>query len=274
MKNLTYMILGVWLLSSSPAGAVEKTDSWDQVFPVSGNAPRLVVHNVWGDVRVNASSAGEIRMAVAERRWAPTQALFERSLEVLPLLLEADDNSVSLMLGGQDRWQRSNPCRGCRVDLDIEVWVPADAQIEVRTVNDGQVRVDGVEGLVSASNVNGPVFVSGARDCGRVKSINGQLDLTLTGSPGQACEVETINGDITIALPTGSGMDLAVDLFNGSVHSEFEIEPVALEPSVKKTRDGKRVRYKINQAGGLRIGAGGPVFSVKSLNGDIAIKEI
>ncbi len=260
-------------LPCNAAPWVEQSDQWQQSFPVNTQTPRLKIENIWGDVRVRAGEVDEIKVSVSEHRRAPTQALFDRSLEILPLSLVADPQGVSVVVGQANNFRRKNPCRGCQLTVQFDVTIPSGSQIEVSTVNDGKVTVDGVTGVVSARNVNGPVEVAGAQRCGRLKSINGPVRVTLTQPPNRDCELETINGDITVEMPADSSVDLALELFNGNLHSEFEVEPLATTPRVKKSRKGTTLRYQVSQAGGLRIGNGGPSFSVKSLNGDIKINK-
>ncbi|MFK7958773.1 MAG: DUF4097 domain-containing protein [Lysobacterales bacterium] len=277
MKAINMCVVAITAAASLPArGAdwVEQSDQWEQAFPVSTETPTLKIENIWGDVHVRTGAVDQIRVSVSEHRRAPTQALFDRSLEVLPLTLEADAQGVSLVVGERNHFRRENPCRGCQLDVQFDVTIPPGSRIEVSTVNDGDVVVEGVIGLVSARNVNGPVKVTGAQHCGRLKSINGAVRVTLDQPPSKDCELETINGDITLNIPAGSDIDLALDLFNGKLRSEFEVESMALTPQVEKSRKGKRLRYKISQADGLRIGNGGPSFSVKSLNGNIKINKI
>ncbi len=281
IKMLVSVILAA--IASSPAALhaaawVEQSDQWEQRFPVATATPTLVISNIWGDVRVSVGPVDEIWVKVSEHRRAPTQALFDRSLDVLPLTLSADDQGVSLIVGKPHQRRQHDPCRGCQLDVQFDVTIPAGSQIDVSTVNDGKVDVDGVTGLVSARNVNGPVRVSGAHQCGRVKSINGAVQLQLVQvlipAPGEGCELETINGNITLQLPADAGLDLAMELFNGSLRTEFEVESMAMTPKVEKSRKGNRLRYEISQAGGLRIGAGGANLFVKSLNGDIQINKL
>ena len=86
--------------------------------------------------------------------------MFDLSLDRINLDVETTSNSVSILVGDRDnRWDRMDHCRGCRVDYQFDVVVPPNAVIDVGTVMDGLVDVSGVTGVVSASNVNGSVSV-------------------------------------------------------------------------------------------------------------------
>jgi len=256
------------------AAPVSESRVWTETYPIDTVAPHLTISNIWGNVRVRPGNSGEIRVTVDERRSAPNRELFERSLETLKLDVEADTHGVSILVGERsNNWERRNPCRGCRVDYQFEVLVPAGTQLDVATVLDGTIDVAGIVGLISASNVNGPINVREVRDCEMLESVNGEVNVSFTVAPGRDCNIETINGDITLALPSGSGLDVALDLFNGRLISEFSVDALALPATVEHTSDGDGHRYRIRQSAGLRLEGGGPMFSISSLNGDIRIQK-
>ena len=268
---------GIIALISSTAAVAEpvaKSDTWAETFLVATATPRLVISNIWGNVRVRPGSAGEIYVTVDEHRSAPTQALFDRSLEILRLDVAADSNGLSIVVGDRNQpWERRDPCPRCRVDYQFDVVVPPGTQIDVKTVTDGRIDVVGITGTISASNVNGPISVSEIRNCEALESVNGAVDLSFSLAPGQDCNIETINGDITLNMPDGTGLDVALDLFNGRMVTEFQVDSYALPAQVEHSSNNGRHRYKIQQSAGLRLEGGGPTFSISSLNGDIRIQK-
>lgn len=268
------VLIGLLLTTVHAAERVTEHSTWSATYPVSAASPRLVVSNIWGGVSVKPGPPGTITLEVDERRSAPTRELFDRSLDVLRLETEADASGVALIVGGDERQRhRDDNCRGCRVDYQLALTVPAGASIDVGTVMDGRVTVEGITGPVSASNINGPVSVTGARDCTAVESVNGPVDLRLADAPGSPCRLATINGDITLGLPAGAGIDVALDLFNGRAISEFEVAPLAIPAEVEEFEEGGRYRYRITQPAGIRLGGGGPLFSFSSINGDVRIES-
>lgn len=260
--------------NAAAADPVTQQQSWRQAYTVDTPAPRLRIDNIWGSVRVRSGGPGEIVIAVVELRSAPDQALFERSLEQLRLDVEADTGGVSIQVGDRhNRWRHEDECRGCRVDYQFDVLVPPGSIVDVATVMDGIVDVQDVDGTVSAGNVNGPVEIGGLRDCDSINSVNGKVRLGFSQVPTQDCSIETVNGDITIDVPAGSNLDLAVDLFNGDIRSELPVDTFAPPATVEHVVEDGRNRYRIQQLAGIRIGAGGPVYTVASMNGDVRIRK-
>ena len=275
--NARHLILLPVLLAPMTALAadrVEERDAWTETWTVTADEPLLDISNIWGNVIVQPGAEGEITLSVKELRSAPTPELLTRSHEALPVNVAGDEAGVSLVVGHRDeRWQRMDPCRHCRVALDIEVRVPRGARIDVATVNEGRVSVSGITGPVSARNVNGPVTVEGAHACEELASVNGAVRIGFDARPGGDCSIETINGDIRLSVPADSGLDIAMDLFNGRVVSALPVDPLALPARIEHSTSGGRHRYTIDQPAGIRIAGGGPVFSVSSMNGDVRIQK-
>jgi opacity protein-like surface antigen len=253
---------------------VKENSSWTDSFPVTAQQPVLEIENIWGDIRVRPGKTGEIRVTVQEFRSAPDQKRFDDSKETLKLTTETDENGVHLYVGNRNHyWHGRDICRGCKAVYQFDVLVPPDTLLDVSTVNEGRIDVSGVSGKISAANVNGDIEVAGMRDCSEMNSVNGEVNLGFVSPPGQNCEIETINGDITLAMPGDSGFDLAVDLFNGRLLTQLPVDALAIPASVEHLESNGRHQYRIEQKAGVRVGAGGPTFTVSSMNGDVRIQK-
>lgn len=267
-------VAGVCASANLHAQTVSESREWTDSYPVSGVSNTLEISNIWGNVEVRQGEAGKIVVSVKETRSAPDQQLFDRSLEVLKLTTESDENGISLIVGQRwGNWRHHQSCRDCRVEYQFDVQVPAQTDIDVSTVNDGKVKVTDVEGRISASNVNGPIFVSNAQLCNSFTNVNGVVDLSFTQSPQNDCEIETVNGDVKLALPASAGINLALNQSNGKVISEFDVDSFSLPAKVEHIESDGINRYRIHQAAGLRLAGGGKIFTISSLNGDIRIQK-
>jgi hypothetical protein len=263
------------LLASGTANAtVSDQKTWSDTYPVSAAVPKLLIDNIWGNVRVRSGSTREIVVTVNEKRSAPTQELFDLSKETIYLDVQADAAGVSLIVAKPERQMgRRDRCRGCRVEYQFEVTVPAGTDVDVSTVTDGGIDVAGTGGPVNASNVNGPVAARDLQDCAQIESVNGAVEVSFARSPSRDCSIKTINGDITLTVPGSAGLDAALSMMQGKVVSEFDLEPLALPAKVEQRNEDGRFIYHIAQAAGIRLGKGGPTFSIESLNGDLRIRK-
>ncbi|MEO1201118.1 MAG: hypothetical protein AAFX10_00330 [Pseudomonadota bacterium] len=276
MPKTNYLFILILTTAAALAAEPVKFDAeWQETYPVDGDAPALYVRDVWGPVTVRNGPPGSIQVSVKTRFSAPDEQRLERTRSIFAIDVETSAESVALRVGDTDYgFRRENLCRGCKALHAFDIRVPAGASVDIGSVNEGIVRVDGVRGRVSASNVNGPVQVSAAAACDSVESVNGDVELEFEQGPLLQCSVETINGDIRVSVPGGSDIDFAVDLNNGRIVSEFDVSPFALPAVVERRESGDGRSYRVSRASGVRIGRGGPLFSVASLNGDLTIAEI
>lgn len=275
--KLHYILLIALLLPTGnvySATSVTEQKTWSESYAVQTTSPRLVVSNIWGSVRVRPGKSDEISVSVTELRSAPDQQRFDHSLEVLKLSIEASADGLSMLVGDpEERWHFRNRCDECRVDYQFDILVPPGSAVKVGTVMDGRVDVHGITGTVSASNVNGPIRVRGLHECTSIESVNGKVELGFSQAPVHDCSIETVNGDITLDVPDGTGLDVTMDLFNGDIVSNLQTASIAMPATVEHTIENGRNQYRIQKLTGLRIGAGGPTYSISSINGDVRIQK-
>lgn len=271
MRNAS-MALGALLIgAAASAQPVVEQKSWQHSYPVTSATPKLVVRNIWGSVKVQSGAAGAIVVSAVEKRSARTAVDFEKSKEQLRLEVVASTDGVSLVVDTPDRRERTDVCQECSLEYQFEITVPTDALVDVRTVTDGRVEVTGLRGPVNAGNVNGSVAVRGIGECSSIDSVNGTLEVTFARAPSENCDLKTINGAITVGLPAGAGLDALLDLGHGHIETEFDVDGMPVAPRVERNREQDRWRYRVRQSTGVRLGAGGPIFTFASLNGDVRI---
>ncbi|MGI9201466.1 MAG: hypothetical protein ACR2QL_10425 [Woeseiaceae bacterium] len=282
MKNIMSLAITLLLTTgiANSATPVTEEKTWTETYAVGTSAPLLEINNIWGGVRVRTGDSNQIVVKISEVRSAPNQEMFDLSLRRITLNTAADADGVSILVGDSEArydrknlWNRMDQCRDCRVDYQFDVFVPPDSVVEVSTVMDGLVDVSGVTGIVSASNVNGSVSVDNIRDCESINSVNGRVNIEFSAAPVRDCEIETINGHITLNIPDNASLDVAADLFNGEIKSDFPVDALSLPATVEHIQDDGRSLYRIQKLSGVRIGAGGPIYSIASMNGDIRIRR-
>lgn len=174
MKLIALSLLALIPALGNAAKADPVTDSndWTKTYQVTTTSPTLDVRNIWGSVRIRAGKAGEITVSASESRSAADRESFEASLDVMRLNTEASDTGLSLTVGDpENRWDWRGPCRECRVYYEFDITVPPGTQLDVGTVMDGVVDIDGISGPVSASNVNGRIVVQGISNCSAIESV-------------------------------------------------------------------------------------------------------
>lgn len=274
-KYLSLLIVFAFFIDfASAATPITEEKAWTETYAVGTSTPHLEISNIWGGVRVRTGKVGEIIVSVTALRTAPSEELFHMSLQRINLDIEADSNGVSILVGDRNnRWNQMDRCRGCRVDYQFDIVVPPDSVVDVGTVMDGLVDVSGVTGVVSASNVNGSISVEKIENCASINNVNGRIKVSYTKAPVDDCDIQTVNGNITLNVPDNTSLDVTADLFNGEIESDFPVDSLSLPATVEHIIKDGRNRYRIQQLSGVRIGAGGPTYSIASINGDVRIRR-
>jgi len=269
------------VLVASPAFAAERSDEIRRDFRLSasGGSRLLVVDNVLGAVTVRAGSPGDaIRVVIRREASARRADRLDLAFTEVELAVEETTGRLELIQDGpfrchegrRGRWGRNcdwNP------DYDLvwnwEIEVPADLDVEIGTVNDGDVQIDGVRGHVTAQNVNGAVALEGLAGELEAQTVNGPITAAWASAPTAPASLQTVNGEIEIRVPEGSGFEVSFDTLNGDLWSDLEVAAAPTRATASRGRSGS---YKLGRDSAVRVGAGGPRFDCQTVNGDILLR--
>ena len=239
----------------------------------------VIVDNVFGSVRVAAHDRNTVDMRATETLRGDTQADLDRARAEVELRTVREDGRVAFQVRrpndncGTDCSCRCNNWDGYVAEYDIELLVPRDAAIELKTVNDGEIVVDGVRGDFDVRNVNGAVRLSGLRGAGRATTVNGPLEVSFERTPPGPTSFKTINGEVEVTFPNDLAADLEFQTMHGEIYTDFDVEPLARDPVGERTRDGTAFVIRAQRPSAVRVGRGGPTHSFETLNGDIYVRE-
>lgn len=274
------------LLGPPAASALERNETVRREFTLAPGGERKVsIDNVFGSVKVTGGSGD--RVTVEIKQWAKSrrESSLAAAFEDVTLEERQDGGRLELAQDGPFRcesrgWHRRSG--SCDWDPDYElswewtVTVPADVELEVETVNDGNVVVAGVRGAVDLSNVNGEIHARGLVGDAELSTVNGDVVAEFERVPERGGSFETVNGEIELSLPEGADAEVAFETMNGEIYSDFDVEAVpqrAVVDDEEGRRGGGRKSYRLDRDAVVRIGAGGPRFDCETLNGDIVVRS-
>ena len=279
--------LAVALLGPPALSAVERNEELRREYTLPAGDRSVEIDNVFGSVRVTAAKGDKVTVTI--RQWAKSRHQDELALAFEEVTLEEHQSGgrLELVQGGPFRCDRRgrrgwNNCdwdRDYEISWEWEVAVPADVALEVGSVNDGDVHVNGVRGRVRAKNVNGEVHVAGLAAEAEISSVNGDVSAEFERVPEAGGSFETVNGEIELTLPAGAQAEVAFETMNGEIYSDFEVAAVpqrtsrADDDDEHGRRHGSKRQYKLDRDAVVRIGAGGPRFDCETLNGDIVVRS-
>lgn len=176
--------------------------------------------------------------------------------------IDEDDNEISF-----DADPRADK-------VTILARIPRRANVSLSTVNDGEIIVRNIVGNLELSNTNGPVTARDISGSVIAESISAAIDVSFANLDDvNASSFETLNGDISVAIPAGSGAQLHLDSGQGEITSDFEVEVMPTEGTVTRDEGGNGVAIRIENVIVARINGGGPVLRLKSLHGDMHIRQ-
>ena len=285
MKN--FIIYALCLGSAYLAlGQEEKeTITKDISFRNGGSNPVLQVDNINGDVVVEAYDGNTIQLQVEKTVKGKTADDLARAKQEVKLGIEQAGDSVLVFIDGPmlyrrgpTGWRRYSENnthwdRDYSYAFHFKIRVPARTHLFVSTINEGDLRVDKTQGVVHASNVNGPLYLTGIVGPTKAHTVNGEIEVTYRQNPPQACSYKTINGNIAVSYPASLSADLRFKTQNGEAYTDFEAVE-ELSATVEQTKHASKGNsYHYRSGAGLRIGKGGPEHSFQTLNGDITVKK-
>ena len=141
---------------------------------------------------------------------------------------------------------------GFHVDSDLEIHVPAGADVEIEAFN-ADITVSKVTGSVEANTVNGDIRVDGSRGEVDVETVNGDVEVSGTATKVVA---ESVNGTVRVRGASGDVEALTVNgelLVAGGMLRRGSLETVA-----------GSIRFE----GGLAPGAD---VDIESVSGDVEL---
>lgn len=178
------------------------------------------------------------------------------------LEVEEDDNEISL-----DADWRINK-------VSVVARVPRRTDVELHTINDGEIIVSNLIGDLELYNTNGPITAKNITGSVIAESVNDQIDISFAGfAEDGASSMETINGDIILGIAKGMGVTTHLDTAKGEMYSDFEVDVRPVEQVIKRDDRKDGVSIQIESVVIADINGGGHVVRMKSLHGDLNIRE-
>jgi len=162
-----------------------------------------------------------------------------------------------------------------RQPASLFIQVPANCSLNVSTKNDGNIVVEGVQGEIEASNLNGPVTLTRVAGTVMAHSLNGKVLVSMDRvESGKPMSFSTLNGDIDVSLPADIKANVKMKSDHGSMMSDFEIAQTPTSQLEGGQRDSKGMyKVSINRVLNGTINGGGQQMQFTTMNGTIYIRK-
>ena len=287
MKN-AFTFLAVWLVTTTVVHSQEYSDKVTKNFTFRNDPAKSVLYiaNINGSVTVESYSGSEIRIEGERSIKAKNASAYDKAKAEFGLgIIDKQDSAILYLTGicGSENWMMSRPSdkkwsyytEDCRQDFDfrmnLTIKVPADLNIYISTINNGDVKVSGVNGSLNLHNVNGDVFAEGIRKPTVAKTINGDVELYFDRVPDSGT-FYTLNGDINMWMPQGFSANATFKSFNGDIYTN--VDDVSQQPVLNKTASTKKgTSFKAEISSTITFRKGGGLLKIETFNGNAYVKE-
>ncbi len=276
MHTRLSIALGLLLACPLLAAEVEENETIQKTYTLSGSAPKkVVVDNINGSIHVSGYAGSEIRLTAHKRLRADSKEDADRARRDVVLDISQDANTVRFYVDGPFRCKDGGvhmhrDDQDYEVKYDFELQVPRDTATDLKTINDGEIKVENVAGDYKVNNINGGIEMTEAAGSGKVYALNGRVTVLFRENPRGASSFGSLNGEVRISFQPDLNADLRFKTFNGGVYTDYPVTYLPLPVSAGERHNGKFV-YKSNEWSAVRVGRGGPALSFDAFNGNIRI---
>ncbi len=290
MKKIFIPLFAGFVLScaQSPAHAQEFKEHISKTFtlPKAASTQVLSLYNVSGSVKVEGYAGDKVILEIDKTITAKDEVALEKGKNEVKLAFEQVGDTLWAYTASPED---SRPHRRYRYDnwddddkekihyrykFAYTVKVPFGMNLNVSTVNDGDVEVKDVAGRLRIRNVNGAIEIINAKNTTDARTINGNLTVNYLTNPTEESNYYTLNGKLTVKYQSDLSADLQFKSMNGAFYTDFP-EIAIMPKTVVKTQEkkGDGTLYKLNKTSDVRIGSGGKLFKFETLNGNIYIQK-
>ena len=230
---------------------------------------RLEAGLVNGSITVKAHAAGNVVVEARVRNRSEAESGENNKKRVLipttGLTVEEENNEVHV---GTDSVQRT---------VDLTILVPARTSVNLRSVNEGNILVSGINGELDVDNVNGDVTLQDVSGYAVAHALNGELKANFKSMDRQKpMAFSSLNGDIEVTFPADLKATVSLTSDQGDVFSDFDIQMQNRAPQqiVEDARGkGGKFRVRIDKTIRGTINGGGQEIQFKNFNGAIYIRR-
>ena len=180
------------------------------------------------------------------------------------LTVEEEDNVMEVGVSSMNR------------TIDLTIQVPRKTSLKLSCLNNGDIKVEQVEGEIEVSNTNGGVTLTGVSGSVVAHALNDDVVVTFVRiEPNKAMSFSSLNGDIDVTFPADIKAKVKMKADNGDVYSDFDIRLEAATNRIEEDarKEGGKYQLKVEKSMYGIINGGGPEIQLATFNGDIYIRK-
>ena len=230
----------------------EFREEFHQTYPLSATG-RVGLENINGGVQIKVWDRAAVQVD-ALKKANRKERLAEVRIEV-----NSTDDNLSIKTEYPD-WNQTFRGNGYDNPATVEytLTVPRKAVLESIELVNGSLDIDGAEGSVKASSINGRVTATNLLADVKLSTINGQLKAMFTKlDESNPIELGSVNGSVTLIIPSDTNASVRAGTVHGGISNDFGLV----------VKHGEYVGHSLDG----QIGTGGPKIKLANVNGGITI---
>ncbi len=157
--------------------------------------------------------------------------------------------------------------------IDFVVQVPVNFDLELSTVNSGDIIVGNVNGALELNNVNGEVTAKKISGSAIIDTVNGKIEASFVSiNEDSPMAFTTLNGNVDISLPSSVKAIFKMKSDRGEIYSDFDMDVDQSGPEVDRSSKGT---FKVTIENWVygKVNGGGPEFMFNNMNGNIYLRK-
>lgn len=267
--------------TNSPAQKQNFKEHISKEFVVSSSATTLNIYNIDGFIKVEGYAGNKIILEIDKTISGKNDKIIEQGKSEFKLNFEQKNDEITAYISEpfDSRPQIKNKERNIEIEYNFSVnytiKVPYSTNLNVSTINNGDVTVLDVKGEIKANNINGAITLKNVSKVYEVHTINGNVDINYVTLPPDNSNYYTLNGQLSVTYPANLSADCSFKSFQGEFYTDFpevEIMPSKIKKIVEK--EGESTRHKLEKDSNIKIGKGGLKLHFETFNGNIYIKKV
>ena len=286
MKNIILAVL-MGVITTSSAQVKEEVIYKEYTFEENMQSNVFQLSNINGFVKVEVHDQDNYILTARKEITAKTAERLELGMKEIGIsLLDRYDTLIVFIsspchnfkkyeLGKKQRYGYANSECESKYDykIDMTLKVPRNANLILRTVNNGDVEVKGVLGSLNVNNVNGAIILQDVAGKIIAHTINGDVDVNYSKNPSADSQYYTLNGDINANFKSGLAAKISFKSFNGEMYTNLP-SLKTLPGEIKQQRiEGDGIKFKIDERSTVQARNGDIMLAFETFNGDAIIKE-
>lgn len=294
MKKLSILLILLFSITVFSQGKFDHSTQQNinqnhQFNDVSSVNNTLYVHNIDGFIEVEGYDGDKVKVSVDRSTWAKTQSNLEAVLNEALFEVVKHENDMHLyiktpynsldVVNRKVKSDHKNYKRNRRAHyhdtLNYTIKVPRNVNLNLRTINNGHIKIDDVQAKsIAANNINGEIHLDNVSGHMDIKTINGDVSLSYVDNRMHNANFESINGSFDVQFVEKPNIEVLYESMNGHFYSNIELATVstAVKKDIKKKMSG--VKFSIKPRKKITIGtASNTSFTFKTLNGDISLTQ-